>query len=315
MYNIFSRLPAKSLARFKCVSKSMCALFSNPMFVKLHRHKAVILRDPNPILKLDSKLFIVDDDDEEWRKARRLQLPFTSSLDKVELSGSCNGLLCISDQQCNEDIILFNHTIGGFKKLPLPDFDVPTIESKCFTTVGFGYHHGEDDYKVIRCVYLYDKPFIDIDSYGCEARIYSLNTNEWKKIGSVPFHLGYRAGIWLGNEFIVWKATCGFGRTVRFQIASFDMDREEFKEIPQPNSSNYSDEKSMEVAMFGGCLSIFYQSRTDGVDIWSMKDNGWVLLYVITRPDHIIDDYYMFLKPLLILKNGEILLEAGDRER
>jgi F-box interacting protein len=312
--DILTRLPVKSLTRFKSVSKSMLAFLGNPEFVKQHLKRAN-LKNPNLVLKHDSKLFYVED--EEWSKARRLPLPFSLCLEKVEISGSCNGILCISDQQCNQDIFLLNPSTGVFKHLPFSGFDIAAVENS-FTTMGFGYHQAEDDYKVIRCVYIYDKPFIDIDSYECEARVYSLKAGEWKDIGTIPYHLGYKAAIWLGNDFLIWKATIGLGRTGRYLIVSYDMSKEEFKEIPQP-IVNYNDELHMEVSVFDGLLSTFYLSKYDEAHIWSMKEYGvtdsWELRVVIKLPWRVENYNYIFLKPLTILKNGEILIEAGEKAR
>ncbi|KAJ6700366.1 F-BOX PROTEIN CPR1 [Salix purpurea] len=273
--DILSRLPVKSLSRFKSVSKSMLAFLGDPEFVEQHLKKA-ILKNPNLVLKLDSKLFYVED--EEWSKARRLPLPFSLCLENVEISGSCNGMLCISDQQCNQDIFLLNPSTGVFKHLPFSGFDIAVVENS-FTTIGFGYHQAEGDYKVLRCAYIYDKPFIDIDSYDCEARVYSLKADEWKNIGAIP---------------------------------------EEFEEIPQP-TVNYNGELHMEVSVFDGLVSTFYLSKYDEAHIWTMKEYGvkdsWELRFVIKLPERVESYNYMFLKPLVILKNGEILLEAGEKNK
>ncbi|GAV65220.1 hypothetical protein CFOL_v3_08735, partial [Cephalotus follicularis] len=312
--DIFTRLPVKSLAQFKCVAKPIYALLHNPNFIKRHLdHK--IHQDPNLILKLDSKLFAVED--EEWRKARRLQLPFAQSLEKLELSGSCNGLLCISDQLCNEDIFLYNPSTGSFNKLSFPEFDIPTSETTCFTALGFGYHHGGgDDYKVIRFVYHYDKPFVDIDSYECEARVYSLRNNTWKKTPDVPFHISSRAGLWLGNEFLVWKASRGFGRRMSTLVVCFDMEKEEFREIPQPKLQDNED-SHIELGKLGSWFCIYHVSRNEGVGIWSMMEFGvkesWAMLYFIGRPV-IVDEYFMYLRPVTVLNTGEILVNKGEGE-
>uniref|UniRef100_A0A6N2JZ35 ER membrane protein complex subunit 3 n=1 Tax=Salix viminalis TaxID=40686 RepID=A0A6N2JZ35_SALVM len=276
--DILSRLPVKSLSRFKSVSKSMLAFLGDPEFVEQHLKRA-ILKNPNLVLKLDSKLFYVED--EEWSKARRLPLPFSLCLENVEISGSCNGILCISDQQCNQDIFLLNPSTGVFKHLPFSGFDVAVAENS-FTTIGFGYHQADGDYKVLRCAYIYDKPFIDIDSYESEARVYSLKADEWKNIGAIPYHLGYKAAIWLGNDFLIWKATRGLGRAGKYLIVSYDMSREEFKEIPQP-IVDYNGELHMEVSVFDGLVSTFYLSKYDEAQfldherVWSegfMEDCG-----------------------------------------
>jgi len=63
-------------------------------------------------------------------------------------------------------------------------------------------------------------------------RVYSLKADGWKDIGGIPlFHLNYKAAIWLGNDFLIQKATSMIGRTGWYLIVSYDMSREEFKEI------------------------------------------------------------------------------------
>jgi hypothetical protein len=62
--------------------------------------------------------------------------------------------------------------------------------------------------------------------------VYSLKADGWKDIGGIPlFHLNYKAAIWLGNDFLIQKATSMIGRTGWYLIVSYDMSREEFKEI------------------------------------------------------------------------------------
>lgn len=230
---IFSRLPTKSLARFNCVSKPIYALIHCQSFIKNQLKKAKERDLPNLIFKQDFKMICVED--KNWRRTRRLNPPFSILLDKAELSGTCNGLVCISDHSRNEDIFLYNPCTGQYNKLPIPKFDIPTIEHSCFTALGFGYHRKEDDYNVMRMIYLYDKPFKNIDSYRVEAQIYSLREDQWRKTVNVPFHISSRAAIWLENEdTLVWKASCGFGQTMKVLIVSFDMSREAFEEVTRP---------------------------------------------------------------------------------
>ncbi|KAJ0053186.1 hypothetical protein Pint_03067 [Pistacia integerrima] len=309
--DIFARLPVKSLARFMCVSKSMYALLHNQKFIKKHLERAIRI-DPNLILRTDFKLFAVDN--EGWSKARKVQVPFSLSLDKVEISGSYHGLLCISDQRCNEDIYLFNPSTGVYRKLPPPEFDVPTIESTCFTSLGFGFHRAENDYKVIRSIFLYDKPFENIDSYQCEARIYSLSTDKWKKIGAVPFHISTRAAVCFDDQIFIWKASRGFGRRMSILVVAFDMDKEEFKEVPKPELRDPAS-CQIEVGVMNEYFSMFHMWRGERVEIWAMKEFGvkesWTKMFVI-GPQMMIDPCYIFLRPLCMKKNGEILIEKGE---
>ncbi|XP_044500994.1 F-box protein CPR1-like [Mangifera indica] len=309
--DIFARLPVKSLVRFRCVSKSMFALLQSKKFIKKHLDRAMQI-DPNLILRTDFKLFAVDD--EQWSKARKLKVPFGLCLEKVEVSGSCHGLLCISDQRCNEDIYLFNPSTGVYRKLPPPEFDVPTIETTCFTSLGFGFHGGENDYKVLRSIFLYDKPFEDIDSYQCEARIYSLTTDKWKKIGDVPFHISTRAAVCIADRYFIWKASRGFGRRMSILVVAFDMDKEEFNEVGKPEVSDPTS-CQIEVGVMNEQFSIFHMWRGERVEIWAMKEFGvkesWKKMIVI-GPQMMMDPNYMFLKPLYMKKNGEILMEKGE---
>ncbi|KAJ4704040.1 F-box protein [Melia azedarach] len=317
--DIFSRLPVKSLSRFKSVSKSMYALIHNPIFVKKHLSRAM-QTDPNLILRNEFKLFFVSVGKESISKAHRIQLPFAIlSLDNVEISGSCNGLVCISDQQCNEDIFLYNPSTKLYNKLPVPKFDVPTIGTSCFTSLGFGYHQAEDDYKVIRSVYLYDKPFVNIDSYECEARVYSLKSDEWKKIGAIPFHISSRAAVPFRDEFLIWKASRGLGRGMSVLVVAFDMNKDEFVEIQQPEVRDKMNQFQIEVGVVNGEFSLFHMWRSERVEIWTMKEFGvkdsWRKLLVIGK-ELILDEFFVHLKPVCLMKNinGKILIEKSEGE-
>ncbi|KAF8414201.1 hypothetical protein HHK36_002201 [Tetracentron sinense] len=210
---ILSRVPVKSLLRFRCVSKTWCSFVANPSFAKKHLNQATQNNNPSLIFSHCFNLYSIDYEESDVA-AVKLDLPFTDFIDRVELSGSCNGLVCISDHSRNEDIYLCNPSNREYMKLPVPCFDVPTNEHTCFTSLGFGYHPAMDDYKVIRIIYLYDKPLKNIDSYECEARIYSLGTNSWRKIGHVPLHVSTRCSVVLGNGILLWKASRGNGLTI-----------------------------------------------------------------------------------------------------
>ncbi|KAG6743539.1 hypothetical protein POTOM_052238 [Populus tomentosa] len=208
----------------------------------------------NKSLCLEEKLVSIKD--EGWSKARRLSLPLSLSIKNVEISGSCKGILCISDQKCYRVIFLLNPSIRVFKLLPFSGFIIATVENS-FPLLGFGYLQEEDDYK---------------DS------------------GGIPlFHLNYKAAIWLGNDFLIQKATSMIGRTGR-----------EFT--------------WRQVYMLDELISAFYLSKVDEAYIWSMKDL-WELRFVIKLPQRVEGYSYIFLKPLTILKNGEILMEAGEKAR
>jgi hypothetical protein len=67
-----------------------------------------------------------------------------------------------------------------------------------------------------------------------------------------------------------------------------------------------------QVYMLDELISAFYLSKVDEAYIWSMKDS-WELRFVIKLPQRVEGYNYIFLKPLLTLKNAEILIEAGEK--
>ncbi|KAI9162323.1 hypothetical protein LWI28_026145 [Acer negundo] len=310
--DIFTRLPVKSLCRFKCVSKSMYSMLHSPNFVKKHTNRA-IQKDPSMILRTEFRLYAAEED-EEHSKVRKLQVPFARSLEKIGISGSCNGLLCISDQRHDEDIYIYNPSTRVYRKLPVPEFDIPTnIDSTFFTSLGFGFH--QNDYKLVRSLYLYDKPLEDIDSYKCEARIYSFSTNKWRKIGVIPFHIRSRVAIMVHNNF-VWTASRGLGTGMSILVVAFDLDREEFWEVPRPEIT-ITRQCQIEVNVFEGRFSIYYMWKNDRVEIWTMEEfrvkQSWKKQFVI-GPNLSLDNGFLYLKPLLVMRKGKILIEQGEGE-
>ncbi|KAB5518959.1 hypothetical protein DKX38_023278 [Salix brachista] len=66
-----------------------------------------------------------------------------------------------------DDVLALDGTSGN-KPLCLEEKLVSIKVENSFTLLRFGYLQEEDDYKVIRCFRIYDKPFVDIDSYELE---------------------------------------------------------------------------------------------------------------------------------------------------
>ncbi|KAJ6779072.1 hypothetical protein OIU74_002789 [Salix koriyanagi] len=147
---------------------------------------------------------------------------------RSKISGSSNGILCISDQHCYPYNFRLNLSIGVFKLPPFSDFTIATVENS-FTLLRFGYLQEEDDYKVIRCFRMYDKPFVDIDSYELE--------DLWR-YSIIPSEL--QAAIFLGNHFLIQKVTSRLGRTGWYLIVPYDMSRRSSRRCQNLAISNYN---------------------------------------------------------------------------
>ncbi|KAL4313366.1 hypothetical protein GQ457_01G032580 [Hibiscus cannabinus] len=158
---ILSRLPVKSVCRFKCVSKAWCKLMSSSQFVKLQLNQSV---------KSNRLTYVMYDC---FEFPRRLELDYESlvSGQEVKLSakeslflskggrgafiefyfgkrrvlGSCNGLLCCTFYP-PKAIALVNPSTGETKTI----FSEHGPQTKPLLVAGFGYDALHDDYKVVK---------------------------------------------------------------------------------------------------------------------------------------------------------------------
>ncbi|CAI9117814.1 OLC1v1019299C1 [Oldenlandia corymbosa var. corymbosa] len=143
-FEIFSRLPAKSLGRFERISKPWKSLISNPNFIKAHLriacgrddlgHKGIIFRSNSP-----------------------------SHIKKCSVSS-------VVDPATGE----------AFTSTELSDTDYPMKDTENqptrFDIFGFGYDELNDDYKAVR---VHIPSGLDVT----EVRVYSLKNDSWSPVG------------------------------------------------------------------------------------------------------------------------------------
>ncbi|XP_042513963.1 F-box protein CPR1-like [Macadamia integrifolia] len=266
--DILSRLPVKSLLKFRCVSKSWCVLITDPAFVKIHLNQSLATNTNHTLIfRKDSACYSVDVDPDACEPP--LNHPLKSLIfGPRAVLGSCNGLVCISNSL--DDIYLWNPSTRSHLKLPFSPIESSISYDSAY---GFGYEPTSDDYKVVRAV----------DEF---VIVYSLRTNSWRRIGKLPFSLfnnDWGGGV-LVNSALHWVAK------VR-SIISFHLKDEEYREVPLPHfmdDDDFVDNKFlMKVGVLGGqlCLLCNYSNR---VEIWVMKDYGmrdsWVKQFSNEKP-------------------------------
>ncbi|XP_010274506.1 PREDICTED: F-box protein CPR30-like [Nelumbo nucifera] len=304
MVDILSRLPAKSLLRFRCVCKSWYTLLHRPSFIQIHLNRAVETENDRKIILTCSgtrSLYSVDYD--ACDKAVLLKHPLGKSV--VELLGSCNGLLCTKASDTG-DMFIWNPSTGEYNIVPKTDTK-PWNDSEVWRLAVFGFAFDPmiHDYKLVKIVSIYKA---DIHFCESEVEVYTLGSNSWRRIPHIPFKIfGYYAGV-LVNGALHWMASNGSSEL----IASFDAITEECREIPKPQSAS---EQLFNLGVLGGCLCV---STAHGVgvmiELWMMKDYGvgesWTKIFTILQPMRTTPLRY--LKPLGYMKNDEILVERGD---
>lgn len=307
--DILSRIPVKSLLKFRCVSKTWRYLISTPHFIKSH---LAMSRQSKDHANHSLVLVPIDSQTQFYTcsiysilyemspvKALKLQLPMQNPYPRLSLVGCCNGLFCILEG--SHDLILWNPSTRKSKKLPYSGAD--TFRFRYFK-YGFGYDESRDDYKVVEmcCFYRYG---VNIETV---INVYSLRTNSWRRIQD------YKQGGLITSPFGVfvngalhWLVHFKTGFNISWGILSLNVTEEEsYGEIMQPEYENGS--FTLTLGVLEGCLCVFCNYDQFRMDVWLMKEYGvkesWIKLVSIT---HIIGSKGQ-VSPLFVSEDCEILL-------
>ncbi|XP_062006545.1 putative F-box protein At1g70960 [Rosa rugosa] len=207
---ILSRMPPKSLMRFKCVRKSWYTLIKSPSFVSKHLFNSlhnkqstcifckryvfrdIATKDVESVISLItfSNDDVGDNDHEHISHSviQDIDLPLSMSgvpknhvnepelLGAVYITGHCDGIICL----VHGEIVLWNPAIKQFKVLPKP-----LLTNGIVNSIGFGYDPRSKDYKV------FSFPTHDEDrtserdfNYPPQVEVYSLSTDSWTEINA-----------------------------------------------------------------------------------------------------------------------------------
>lgn len=301
--DILSRLPTKSLLRFRCVSKPWCCLIGSQDFIKIHLKQSVKTGSNLSLLLGCLGIYSVHVDSLDC--ARYLNPPFSCS----DFSNSCNGLILVLAKMP----YIWNPSTGKYKELPACSVEYPLgVEVfSAFEAYAFAYNSETDDYLVVRVV-----EFKRFDStWICsEARIYSLKYNTWKTRSYFPYQLPYKR-VWGVHVDGVLHTAVKIQPPADslFSIMAFDIRNETHYVVPKPVLADMNAEFNLEV--LGGCLCLLHPKKRYRMDIWVMKEYGtkesWCKLFTIAPP---LIKPYLSLCPLLYSQDGtKVLLNHDDK--
>ncbi|KAJ4968587.1 hypothetical protein NE237_015288 [Protea cynaroides] len=326
---ILSYLPVKSLLRFRCVCKFWYDLITDSAFVKMHLRRSLVsntnlnvvfinLRSSfNLVGFLVSELHRYSDDLDVWEQEVVVRHPFKLPHYLGYVVGSCNGLLCL--MTCNStkrEILLWNPSTRRHQKLP----SIPK-EISCFGSTfngkfeyivnGFGHDPTTDDYKFVRIVKFRGA----LDSL---VTVFSLRTNSWRRVGNMPFCLNKSYfSMLFANSALHWIANREpEPNTTSSFIGSFDLQDEEYRELPLPDFDFVKNNAPMKLAVLGGQLCVLWPFLGVRVEVWLMKEYGvrdsWEKQFSIEQP-RIEQPWVMrnleFLRPICYSKTGEVILQ------
>jgi len=243
-FSILSKLPIKSLVRFRCVRKSWSLLFKNLYFMNMYRnnfisnnnfsyvdHSCLTLDLEEPIYELRDALYSRSGERFENKVKLDWPPPFHEDDQGIRLLGytAANDTLCLYQGFKIPKVVFWNLTTKEFKVLPSSplEFTPPSYETVFISIHGFGYDPISDDHKVIRHA-AHILSFTD--SEGCYFpphdslwEVYSLRSNSWRKL-DVDMPTGY-----LTSGSRVYKnGVCHWWDEREACLVSFDLSRDVF---------------------------------------------------------------------------------------
>ena len=170
--------------------------------------------------------------------------------------GTCNGLVCLSDDLCvcTDQLFLWNRCVRKFLKLPYPN--VTFTPGEFDASIGFGFDPKTNDHKVVRVVCLEIDPNILKDRPAVE--VFTLSSGEWRMVtAALP-------PICIVNHFetqvsVIWLAFWRTGGGIKLDhfVLVFDLGDEVFREILLPKLPNPGECVYNLCAVYGNSIALF----------------------------------------------------------
>ncbi|PRQ48525.1 putative F-box domain-containing protein [Rosa chinensis] len=341
---ILSRLPPKSLMRFKCVCTLWWNLIQSPSFVAKHLSNSLRASSSVSILckhtvekkvenndhaetgddveTLLSSLYLCNEIDDLVAEVLRVPPPMNqiSRSSDLRIAGHCDGITCLKFFVGN--VVLCNPAIKEFKLLPKSCLLLPSdndeyldLELRYYTEfLGFGYDRKGKDYKVVRFV-VYEE-----SCYWFRAEVYTLGSNSWREVET---EYTYREFFVMSGycdqqmffEGIYYWQVCG---QVGECILSFDMGDEIFNVISIP-WEEMPDEYHVRLGKWKESIALISCPTVTVVpqsfDIWVMNNSGnvkgsWTKCLTIGPMEGV--EIPLLYAPLVFWKSDELLMVAED---
>ncbi|XP_074273790.1 F-box protein CPR1-like isoform X2 [Silene latifolia] len=339
--DILSRLPSKTLIRFKSVSKQWYSLINSPNFINLHLTQTLISQNsPNLIISQFSLSSVtISDENNPNFHLTELDHPLKhfckthnfSSYDPEhmpQILGSINGVVCISMYD-KSSVVLYNPSTKTHRFIPpftpSPNTNPYSEINPEGTTVnvvvfGFGFDSVNGDYKLLRMI---DTVMKSVLVYG-ETSVYSLRNDSWKCVHDQTmmdeFLFQNSMGVFVNDvlHFI------GVDGNLKPKVKCFDIRTETFLFMDLPNF----DERFIthDIQELDGCLSVIVNCKKIDrsiaghfalarVDLWVMKEYGnkesWFRLFSICDPAKL--EVLNQVRPVVYSRDKErVLLELDS---
>ncbi|GAB4853486.1 hypothetical protein Ancab_017677 [Ancistrocladus abbreviatus] len=196
-----SRLPAKSVLRFRSVCKSWASLIFDNHFVNKHlsnsSNRKHILYYRRCCIVGDSGTFEcpLESINPQSRRCIESRIQSPECYSQCIPVGSCNGLVCLAfDSYVGRpsEFILWNPSTGDCSRCPRP---WRTTSVLSYDACGFGYDYYTNDYKLLI------KPGGHLTDVSL---LYKASTNSWSRVWDFPNCLFKQSRGCLANGILHW---------------------------------------------------------------------------------------------------------------
>ncbi|KAJ0488095.1 putative F-box domain, galactose oxidase/kelch, beta-propeller, kelch-type beta propeller [Helianthus annuus] len=308
LFHILARLPAKSVVRFKCVSKGWHSFLTTPMFTNMHlhhqnRHKLLFI----PKTSSSCTFRTIDCESPKDGLTAPRSLPFkVDSPRNVSIITSFNGLVCVGiieqdnvEEEYYSDLVLWNPLTGEYRILSKTNAHKECYETTTRASVLY-YTSSEDDYKLLRV------------TNSCDAYIYSLKSDFWRKTESTEnFHR------WISNHCALLNGKLYFLKydeaiNKSHLVISLDLKTEKFTEVTTPFFRDST--ICMGFTVLRGCIHVWMLHPSNywwrKIELWRMDGDGDSWTKVVTCTNAACG---WRVQPLHLMADGNWLMRCGQR--
>ncbi|GFS45615.1 hypothetical protein Acr_00g0097050 [Actinidia rufa] len=314
LVNVLARLPIEIIVRCTLVCKLWFSLITGSNFISYHLNRTITNNKGHLLIR-----YCTDEPRKEYCSLRfdsnntcdeykRFDFPFTFLHPYIDVVGSCNGLICLSDYQFryNLGIYLWNPCIRKVVAIQSPNVTLRSHGS-FMHALGFGFDSVSNDFKVVRIVHLAS---VEVPP---EVEVYTMKSGCWKNISDKA--LRYMVDVHSRQAFVNgaahWLASTLTGENnFRNLILLFDMSREVFQEMPVPESVYRVD------GWMGETSLVAFRESISLIKLWAYGDDAHCTVWVMK--DYGVAESWSkqfsfdlsggLQKPLGLRRNGEVIM-------
>uniref|UniRef100_A0A1J3IW29 F-box protein n=1 Tax=Noccaea caerulescens TaxID=107243 RepID=A0A1J3IW29_NOCCA len=316
MIEILTRLPAKSLMRFKCVSKQWSSFISGPYFTKLFL-TATRQQAPRLFLSLaeekgDENILLSSSTSPPNNTCFVVSQDLTiQKLPSLFYFNGLHGLICLSFTY--REACVYNSTTGQL--LRLPSINNSNMPQRRTTRYYIGHDPVSDQYKILCTIANFSG---DLENMKSEHWVLLLEAGgvggSWKKVESYHPHAPTSLGRSINGPVVHYLAWLDFHTCA---VVSFDIRSEVFTTVPVPQpqeGERSAAEMKASLVEYCGKIAVFDNScliDKGSVDIWVLEDAGkkeWSNKTLLLQPcqRHLVDGILLIIKGTT--RDGKVIL-------